>query len=620
MLHCKKSAMYRLRPILAVVASILLTIPAISQEARQSAASRTGKPQAKIAGEGAAEKKNPSARQPNKAGEATFSPKAKKQQAMLLIEEVLAGTHKITPTEYGILAQVEAATLLWRYDHDRDLSILKDSVEAMNALLEETKKSKTSVSHGEKQRRIRFLIFLKIARLKPSLIRELAMKKSGEDKSREAVSGEWSEEARALVLVAEEQINENPELAARLAEESLSLGMVGWGAFLRKLYMRDSDQAERLIVTMINRFRDSSISAAHLFNLSTIALGPDGSAQVKELYFSSLSAQLRQGLRPNAPIEEIKSNLQTARATQLLVSAFPRWQSEFADIVQALENMFIARSLPMPGPPRIIGISTSSMDASSEGDSQEISKKAERATVIKDSRARDKQLQQLAFDAALNSDARLAEELLSKIDNEETRRSASLKVYSPLIRKELSERNWTQAQKYASKITHPLGRTIVFDSIAQAIPKTDKLAVKEIYDSATAQLYQEVPSEKVAKAFLFLAKSLFRTDPEGSLEAAKSAIYVLNKLKTSDELWGESESGGSLPTWLRLPSNMNVNEAMDLTEMILPLFKDMAKRDVNSAMATAYSFSHAGLYSLAQSGIARGLMEEAGKPKKQAVH
>ncbi len=606
------------RLILAVVASILLTITAISQEDRQSAASRTGKPQAKTAVKGAIEKNNPSAKQPNKAGEVTLSPKAKKQQAMLLIEEVLAGAHKITPAEYGILAKVEAATLLWQYDQDRALSILKNSVEAMSALLEETKKSKTSVSHDEKQRRIRFLIFLKIARFKPGLIRELALKKSGENKSREAVSGEWSEESRALVLVAEGQINENPELAARLAEESLSLGMVGWGAFLRKLYMRDSDQAERLIVTMINRFRDSSISAAHLFNLSTIALGPDGSAQVKELYFSSLSAQLRQSLRPNAPIEEIKSNLQTARATQLLVSAFPRWQSEFADIVQALENMFISSSLPVPGPPRIIGISTSSMDASSEGNTQEISEKAERAAVIKDSRARDKQLQQLAFDAALNSDARLAEELLSKIDNEETRRAASLMVYGPLVRKELSESDWSQAQKYAFKIAHPLGRTIVLDTIAQAMSrsKVDNLLVRDVYFSAAAQLYRETPEEKVVKALLFLAKSLLRTDPENSLEAVNSAVYVLNKLKTNDELWGESEKRGAISTWLRLHSNISVDEAMDLTEMIPPLFRDLAKRDLNSALTSAYNISQPGLYSLARLGIARGLMDEIGTTKR----
>jgi hypothetical protein len=258
------------------------------------------------------------------------------------------------------------------------------------------------------------------------------------------------------------------------------------------------------------------------------------------------------------------------------------------------------------------------MDASSEGNTQEISEKAERAAVIKDSRARDKQLQQLAFDAALNSDARLAEELLSKIDNEETRRAASLMVYGPLVRKELSESDWSQAQKYAFKIAHPLGRTIVLDTIAQAMSrsKVDNLLVRDVYFSAAAQLYRETPEEKVVKALLFLAKSLLRTDPENSLEAVNSAVYVLNKLKTNDELWGESEKRGAISTWLRLHSNISVDEAMDLTEMIPPLFRDLAKRDLNSALTSAYNISQPGLYSLARLGIARGLMDEIGTTKR----
>ncbi len=608
MLYGKNSASRCLLISLAV--AVFVSAPALSYQTKP-AVGKSNK-------EASTKEKNPSPK--NMEGATSLSPREKRQQAMSLLEEVLATAYKITPVEYGILTQVEAATLLWQSDKDRALAILKRSVEAMSALLEEAKDSKTAARpQSEKQRRLRFLVFLKIARLNPDLIREMTPNTSG-DKHTETISAEWTDEARALMLVAEEQIDQNPESAARLAEQSLSLGVVDWQGFLFRLNLRDNSQAEQLAVNVMNRLRNSPVKPSHLLNFNSYAMRTDSSAQLQEQFFSSLAARLRRDIRPDANANEIRSSLQTARIAMQMVTSLPHWQSEFADIVQTLESLFTARNLPLPGHPVRVSVDTSMMNPSSVGDTQGVAEIAERMVTVKDSRTRDREYQRLAFTAASNSDARLAEELLSKIDDEETRCSTSMMIYSPLIRKELSERNWTQAQKYAAKITHPLGRTIVLDSIAQAMPKADKLAVKEIYDSAAAQLYREVPTEKVAKAFLFLAKSLFRADPEGSLEATKSAVYVLNKLRTNDDLSAESEARGALSTWLRLPSSIDADEAMDLTEMILPLFKDMAKRDANSAMATAYSFSHAGLYSLAQLGIARGLMEEAGKTRKPAVH
>jgi hypothetical protein len=610
MRHKKRSASRCLLIALAIALFVPSIPPALSSQAKPA----TSKPNK----ESSTKEKDSSKPPKNMEAATPPSPREKKQMAMSLIEEVLATAHKITPVEYGILARVEAATLLWQRDQDRAASILRKAVEEMSALIDEAQNGKADRPPSETQRRLRFLVFLKIARLNPDLIRDMIPGNS-EGKSTETISTEWTEEARALMVVAEEHINQSPELAARLAEQSLSLGMASWQAFLYTLDMRDRSRAEQLAATMINRFGNSPVGATHLFNLNSYTLGPNRSAQLQEQFFNSLTARLRRDIRPDATAVEITRSLQTARGALLTVAVSPRWQTEFADIVQALESLLTARNLSLPKPPVIIGVNTSSMNASSEGDTQGVADKSERMVTVKDSRTRDKEYQSLAFVAASNSDARLAEELLSKIENEDTRRSASLKVYSPLIRKELNERNWMQAQKYASKITHPLGRTIVFDSIAQAMLRTDKQAVKEIYDAAAAQLHREVPTEKVARSFLFLSKSLFRADPEGSLEAAKSAVYVLNKLKTNDELLGESESGSGLSTWLRLPSNMNADDAMDLTEMILPLFADLARRDANSALAVAYNFSHAGLYSLAQLGIVRGLMEEAGKNKKQAA-
>ena len=55
---------------------------------------------------------------------------------------------------------------------------------------------------------------------------------------------------------------------------------------------------------------------------------------------------------------------------------------------------------------------------------------------------------------------------------------------------------------------------------------------------------------------------------------------------------------------------LRYDEVLELTEIIGPLFKEMTKRDLNSAESTAYGLSHLGLSSLAQLGIVSELQND----------
>src|SRR6266404_4556257 len=116
----------------------------------------------------------------------------------------------------------------------------------------------------------------------------------------------------------------------------------------------------------------------------------------------------------------------------------------------------------------------------------------------------------MATKAASRSDLRLAEEIISKIEDEAIRRDANLSVYSPFVRKAINESDWAGAKEYASRILDPLGRTLVLDQIVQGISKSnkDKQPVKDVYDLAAYRLRRESPTEDVAKAYLILAKCL----------------------------------------------------------------------------------------------------------------
>jgi hypothetical protein len=551
------------------------------------------------------------------AEEPSLSPEQKKLQALMVLDGVLASAQRIKPVEYSLLVQVEAATLLWPFDRERSLSILQNSFQALQKLQAEQTDNKTRKRLSRKQEKLRNSILRKIARLSPDVLGQLSAKGSSGDKLKE-VSPSWTAEAEAVMQVARERINDDPELAVRLAQQGLSLGLVNWDGFLGDLHARDPRLAEQTAVALINWLRDNSPRPSN-FQACQYPMYHD-SLQLRDYYFQAFASRLRRDIRPDLPTDEIIQNIWIARAAvQRGTGQSPRWGAEFAEIISAFESMLQARGVPVPGPRPMRPVDMSSMLPAEHGDTQDIRTEGQRAGAKSDSRARDQECRKLAINAALRADLQLAEDLMAKIESDEVRRETSVRVYSPLIWKAIGEANWLLAQAYTLKISDPLGRTLALDGIAQRMPHSgdDEQKVKDLYTTAVAYLLREKPSENVARAYLMLAKSLFRRDPDAGLEAIKSAIYVLNKLTEGDQLLGQSEVSLGLQPWVA--TRLLVDEALDLTELIGPMFRELAKRDAQGAQVVAAGFTDKGLYSLAQLGIAKQLLEEANEKKAAQV-
>jgi hypothetical protein len=532
-----------------------------------------------------------------------------KELAVSLLEVVQLGADRIKSAEYRILAQVEAATLLWQIDRERAFAILKTASEKMRELKE--KDPDTSIS--SKQRRLRLLAFLKIARLKPELVKDLALNNSNANKPAQATSGDWTEEARAMITVADEQIVKDPARAVQLAKQAFDFGQVDWAGFLRKLSARDSSLSEQLAMTLINRLRSSSLSPIVLLNLSVFVLTPACSVQLKDYFFESLAIRLRRVVSSTVPPTEIYHGLVASEQATKMSANYPSWQAEFERINSALQELMKARSVPDPRAGNNNVIPISAMDEIKAGDTQEIVEGLPRVGRINDSKARDARYQEAATSAALSSNLTLAEEIMSKIEDEDIRCETNMKVYSPFARKAVTESDWAGARDYASKIVDPLGRTLVLDRIAQGMLQSnkDKQSVMETYGFAAYRLRVESFKENVAKAFLILAKSLYKIDPDESLGALGWAVHILNKLSRNGELQDDFKVGEAVALWVKVPTFSLHDEVLDLTELIGPLFAEIAKRDADTAQSIANGFSDQGLYSFAQLGVVKALLENS---------
>lgn len=545
----------------------------------------------------------------------------KKQLRTSLLEGVLAGAHRISPVEYSLLVQVEAATLLWDSDRERAQAVLKKAWDGIRALLEEKKSGDEPPTR--KQQKLRFAVLRRIARLDPGVLNQLASDSATVESKPVPVLGKWTDEARAIMSVAQEQVDANPASAAQLAQRSLPFGLVDWVPFLNKLSERDSILAEQVASSVITQYASGSVSPVELLRLDRFALDPDRSPLLREHYFTMLAIRCAQGLRPDASIEALRAGSQTAQRA-LGIATGPRWPVRFQEIISQYESLLSSRSAAPAQVPETKFVDMSMMSGAKAGDTAEIEERSQRVQRINDPKGRDKEYSRLAASAAGNENLSLAEDLMSKIEGDESRRGTSVSVYGPLVRKELSQGgDWTKAQYYALKITHPLGRTLVLDIIGQMILRSGKAKrdeANDVYDTATAKLTHDGITEDVAKGFLVLAKSLAAIDPERSLEAVNSAVFVLNKLTKSADWLADSETSSALASWVSLPiPTVRYDEVLDLTEMIGPLFKEMARRDLKSAESTAYELSHPGLSSLAELGIVSELKKEL-RDSRPAAH
>lgn len=584
--------------------------PAASQ-GRTNPSVEAGKRDEKAEGKDQESLKSKSAKHINESVSA--SRERKKELAMSVLERVIASAHRITPDEYGLLIQVEAATQLWQFDKERSLALIKEAWDAMLELLEAQKGKANDDKPSRKQQRLRFAVLRRIAKLSPDILKQLVSNNLTAESTAAKISGKWTDEARAIMSVAEEQIESNPTLAAQLAQQSLSLGLVDWAPFLTKLSQRDSARAEQVAAWLIVQFNSSSVSPSDLLHLDRFVLGQDRSPSLREQYFRALADRLALDLRSDTPIATLRLGLQTAQMTRGEATG-SRWPMKFQEIISQYEVLLSARSSAPSVAPRSVAVDTSMMNPSTAGDTSEIEKRANAVPKISDSTGRDKEYQRLAASAARYEDMRLAEDLMSKIDNDNIRRETSISVYGPVIRKSLSEADWMKAQTNALKISHPLGRALVLDIIAQIILRSEKGKQDEanqVYDAALWELRRDGSTEGVAKGFLIIARSLATKDPDRSLEALLSAIFVLNKLTRNGELFVDSDVGGALASWVSLPvQTIRYDEALDFTEIIGPLFKAMAQRDPRDADSTALRFAHLGLSSLAELGIVSELLNE----------
>ncbi|PYP87807.1 MAG: hypothetical protein DMF61_09185 [Blastocatellia bacterium AA13] len=532
------------------------------------------------------------------------------------LESIFASAYRLESIEFRIIAEIEAASLMWEMDKERAHSVLLGVFDRMRVLQRDDRSPKTQAGGRPAYEKLKMWILRKVARIDPKMVTEMLSKDDGNE-SHPPVAGDWSEEGRAILAVAFEQIDRDPSLAGRLAQQSLTLGLVDIPGFLRKLSQSDMKLAQEQALSLITQLRDSSASPFFLLNFQSFVLMKGSPASLRGAYFEALNFRLHRNLGNELPIGELEDTLQAARAAARLAGVSPQWQGEFNETVAELERVLTSRSQAIPAPTARIAVDMPEF-VSTDGNTADMADAAARAASIPDSKHRNEQYCKLAVAAAMKADARLAEDLLSRINDEESRRSASVAVYSPLVRKAVRESNWTQASAYAMKISEPLGRSLVIDSISRGI--RDKQTLKDLYDAALAQSRSDAHTWNAVKGALVLAQSLLTSNNARSSEGLGWAVYLLNNCREPLSLLSDSNPDPVIQSWVTLPSTMHRSEeALEGVQLIGTAFEASGRRDSAHAQALALGLSSRSLSLLAQTAVARAEWEKIKRFKRKPV-
>ncbi|MDX2043122.1 MAG: hypothetical protein SF097_18020 [Acidobacteriota bacterium] len=554
----------------------------------------------------------------------TISREEKEQIFQSTLDGVLSSAFQIEPVEYGIIVQIESAALLWEKDRVRANDILANAWSRLQELMSDKGNSRLP-KFGEKlsgadRARLRQSILRRIAKLNPDLIKDWAGA-NGENAKPVFASGE--EGGTAIVAIAVEELQRDPEKAMKLAAQGLSYeALYPASTFLTQLWYKDKQLAEKQALVYLEKLPVGSTVNLFLVTKLHFFLSPP----MREKYFEALAVRLRAAFRPDLDRAGYLNLLDAARKGASQAATHPVWRDEYLRLTAEIEAAMASRAVNS-ATPTSKAISTSGMSPAAPGDTAEIERSSEKLEAIRNQKIKDAEYQRLAIEAAEKADVVLAERLLSKISDETVRRQTSVGVYGPLVGKAMAEKDWPQARSYALKVTDPFGMSLIVDSVAKAMlsAKQDKQMVANFYDDALANLDREKPSAYVAKGIIAIAKSRV-SEEQGGFAATNLAVSTLNKLDITESFSSKSGLAPGIGAWIN-QSNLVLlaEDYFEVTETLGPLFRDLSKRDLQQTQSLASALSHQGLRSLAQLGLAKGLQEDlqkakssAGKPKPSA--
>lgn len=500
------------------------------------------------------------------------------QRALQEIEGVIADTGKLDDPLTLVSVKSRAASLIWRYDRKRAQILFLD----LWKYIEQQK----SESFDQDEARTVLLknLFPINSSLAAKLLKELSERKQEEATLRSRATGN-DPDLRRLANISAGLVDQDPAMAARLLEQSLSMGVTPTAlSVLSRMREKNPTLANYVVSQTLDHLRSRptivALTGLHLLTAYVFpsepysADSPEAGGigdRLRFQYFSTAYEVLK------ASLEETDSVLtKEKRYTEQDLRFRAIYQGQIALILAALaprygpqfieELNLIARRFSDSTPANIADLSRF-MIARLKGD-QTSSENPDTAIVV----------------AITNGDFDEARRLIVKIDDEGKRKAFSQTLAKAEFKALVSEANLSEALNVARRIENMNLRVMLFLQLARAAYRKDDVTFSRlILSEARSALSNTEKDGMRARLLLSFASEVSSISESDAIDILHNAVAMINSLPKPDT---GSDSEAQSAAELALAELNDPRSFMDSPEL-QRAFSSVARVDFDGTLLAA---------------------------------
>jgi hypothetical protein len=586
----------------------------------------------------------------------TTDTEAGRFKAIALLNTLDQNVNEVDGVEEQVRVLTELGDALWLADEEHARAVLTRGFQQITKLSADTDAERGRVA--DRAQTLRRLVLACAAKHDPSFARRLAYSEPASPPTPEEKWGQTygsdTPKGDALLAVAQGLLSSDTKKASALAGYAVTEGLSqSFRLFLIALRAKDRPTADELFKLALKEASDKH--PGRLFDVLILwdyAYQPSGfylgavswdrekketeydvplsvKREVLNFALTAISENAQQLTLPPDPNDNdtLVRQTQPALIYSVIQQLLPSFQINWPDgaltlqqIVARVEQDVRAAGQKLPAHPRLeepVKESTSIID-----------QLLERAAAATQSGARDELYLAASFKLLQQRQYERAMEIAAKIDDL-SRKAAIVEIICFNYAGELSAKgNLEDALKMSRNINAPDLQVTVLARIGQGFfDRGDLQRGTETINQAQLLVNKAEPKIELCAATLSIAAALLKQDPTRAYELIGSAIQMMNKIKSGNELWslmypsnGSDSLGTSGYSW-QLSGNGGmkwVKASFPRTAGIAEVLSEAAKLDFDESLVLSRRISSKGVALAVKASICRTIIE-ATRPKKVRV-
>lgn len=500
------------------------------------------------------------------------------QRALQEIEGVIVDTAKLDDPLNMVSVKSRAASLMWRYDRKRAQVMFLDLWKYID--------QQRSESFDQDEARTVLLrnLYPINSSLAAKLLTELS-ERQHEEASLGAQATGKDPSLRRLANISTGLVDQDPAMAARLLEQSLSMGVTPTAlSVLSRMREKNSTLANYVVSQTLDHLRSRpTIVALTGLHLLTAYIFPSEPYSADSSEAGGSDERLRFQYFSTA-YEILKASLEETDSVLIKEKHYSELDLRFRAIYQGQIALVLAALAPRYGPQFVeeLNLIARRLSGSTPANIADISKFI--VARLKGDQTNSEDPDTAISVAIANGDFDVARRLIDKVDDEDKRKAFSQMLAKVEFKALVAEANLSEALNVARRIENVNLRVMLYLQLARAAYRKDDINLSRlVLSEARSALANTEKDGMRARLLLSFASEVSSISESDAIDILHNAVVAINSLPKPTS---SAESGDQSPTELALAE---LNDPRSFTDSpdLQRAFSSVARVDFDGTLLAA---------------------------------